>query len=100
MWTGDYSLTRQVARVDDQTEILQYITPSPSGLTDRDHCILRAWDFDPVSDTYIIASTSVSHPSASLLAGIRATELATRYIIERVDRDKTRLTFVCRVDMR
>ncbi|XP_064404560.1 stAR-related lipid transfer protein 13-like isoform X3 [Halichondria panicea] len=100
VWTGEYSLTRQVARVDDQTEILQYTTPSPSGLTDRDHCLLRTWDFDPVSDTYIIVSTSVSHPSASLLAGIRATELATRYVIERVDRDKTRLTFICRVDMK
>ncbi len=86
--------------MDDQTEILQYTTSSSPGLTDRDHCLLRCWDYDPVSEAYTIVATSVSHPSASLLAGIRATELATRYLIETLDRDRTRLSYICRVDMR
>ena len=100
VWNGDHSKSRVVAKIDDQVEILQYVSPSPPGFTNRDHCLLRSLDFDPVSETYVIVSTSVSHPSASLQAGIRATELATRYIIERLDREKTRLTFICRVDMR
>ena len=100
LWDGVCSQRRQVAKIDEQTEILQYVTPSPSGFTDRDHCLLRAWEYDPTSETHVIVSTSVSHPSASLMAGIRATELATRYTIERVDREKTRVSFICRVDMR
>ncbi len=102
VWTGEYSHTRQVARVDDQTEVLQYTTPSPSlGLTDRDHCLLRGWDYDAATEAYTIVATSVSHPSASLLAGIKATELVSQYLIETLDGgNRTRLSFICRVDMR
>lgn len=60
----------------------------------------RSWQYDATSESYVVVATSVSHPSADLLAGIRATELATRYLIEPLDRITCRLTFICRADMR
>lgn len=45
-------------------------------------------------------ATSVSHPSANLQGGIRAMQLATFYLVEPLDGDKARLSYICRADMR
>ena len=60
----------------------------------------RSWRFDPALGCYVLVATSVSHPSADLLAGIRATELASRYLIEPLDGGTSKLTYICRVDTR
>ena len=60
----------------------------------------RGWRLDPATQSYVIIATSVSHPFASLLAGVRATELAMRYLIEPLPNNCSRLTVFCRVDMR
>lgn len=62
------------------------------------HC--RSWQYDVATESYVIVSMSVSHPCASLQASIRATELATRYLIEPLSKDTSKLTFISRVDMR
>ena len=45
-------------------------------------------------------SMSVSHPSASLEGGIRAMQLANYYLVESLDKEKSRLSYLCRVDTR
>ena len=62
------------------------------------HC--RHWHYDVPTESYVFVSMSVSHPCADLQASIRATELATRYLIEPLTKDSTRLTVMSRVDMR
>ena len=63
--------------------------------------VCRHWQYDVSTESYVIVSMSVSHPCASLHASsIRATELATRYLIEPLTKDSSRLTFISRVDMR
>ena len=41
VWNGEVQKARQVASIDYQTEVYQYVTPSMPPLTDRDHCVLR-----------------------------------------------------------
>ena len=60
----------------------------------------RSWRQDPSTDSYVLVATSVSHPSADLLAGIRATELFTSYLIEVLGSETCKLTSICRVDLR
>ena len=60
----------------------------------------RSWRQDPSTDSYVLVATSVSHPSADLLAGIRATELFTSYLIEPLHSETCKLTYICRVDLR
>ena len=63
--------------------------------------VCRHWQYDVSMESYVIVSMSVSHPCASLHASsIRATELATRYLIEPLTKDSSRLTFISRVDTR
>jgi len=99
-WDGAVTQTRVVSQIDHQTEVYQYVTSSMAPLTSRDHCILRSWRHDASTDNYVLVATSVSHPSADLLAGIRATELFTSYLIEPLDTETCRLTYICRVDLR
>ena len=62
------------------------------------HC--RSWQYDASTGSYVILSTSVSDPNATLLGGIRCTELAVRYLIEPAPANTTQLTMYCRVDLR
>ncbi|XP_019850855.1 PREDICTED: rho GTPase-activating protein 7-like isoform X2 [Amphimedon queenslandica] len=100
LWDGSVLKGRRVSKLDENTEIFQYVTSSMAPLSDRDHCIMRSWRFDPSNDSYVVISTSVSHPSATLLSGVRCTELAMRYIIEPAGNKNSILTLFCRVDMR
>lgn len=60
----------------------------------------RSWQYDVSSQNYVLVATSVSHPSASLQGGIRATQLATFYLVEPLDSERSRLSYICRADMR
>lgn len=100
IWNDTMTATKLVAKIDEQTEVLQYLTPSSPPFTERDHCLLRSWQYDIGSQSYVLVATSVSHPSASLQGGIRAMQLATFYLIEPLDSDKSRLSYISRVDMR
>lgn len=64
------------------------------------HPLSRSWRLDPESGSYLLVSTSVSHASAELQAGIRATDLASHYLIEPREGENSRLTLICRVDTR
>ena len=100
IWDGVVTQSRVVSQIDQQTEVYQYVTTSLPPLTNRDHCIYRSWRQDPSTDSYVLVATSVSHPSADLLAGIRATELFTSYLVEPLDSETCKLTYICRVDLR
>lgn len=41
LWDRKMSATKVVTKINDQTEIFQYLTPSVPPLTERDHCLLR-----------------------------------------------------------
>ena len=53
-----------------------------------------------MANAYAIVATSISHPNATLMGGIRCTELALRYWIEPTPDGNSQLTFYSRVDLR
>lgn len=48
----------------------------------------------------MLVSTSVEHVDAPLIGGIRGVVLASRYLIEPCGSGKSRLTHICRIDLR
>lgn len=100
VWDSDVMQFRVVHKVDDQTEVFQYVTSALPPYTHRDHCTFRSWRYDRALDCYIVIATSVTHPSANLLAGIRSIQMASHYVIEPLGESDCRITHLCRVDMR
>jgi len=62
--------------------------------------MFRSWRTDLPKGACVLISTSIDHPRADLLGGLRAVELASRYLIEPCGTGKSRLTHISRVDIR
>ncbi len=41
LWDGKMTGCKLITKIDKQTEVFQYISPSIPPLTERDHCLLR-----------------------------------------------------------
>ena len=41
LWNGEAQNAKVVSRLDEQTEVIQYVSSSPPPLSQRDHCLLR-----------------------------------------------------------
>ncbi|KAJ8298015.1 hypothetical protein KUTeg_024546 [Tegillarca granosa] len=99
-WDEDMMNWRTIETLDNQTEIFQYVRNSMAPHPSRDYCVLRCWKTDLAKGACALISTSVEHPKAELLGGIRAVELASHYLIEPCGTGKSRITHMCRLDMR
>lgn len=82
------------------TEVYQYVQSSMAPLPTRDFCELRSWRTDLTRGACALISTSVDHPKATLLGGVRALTFASRYFIEPCGGGCTRLTHLSRADYR
>lgn len=99
IWDKTIVRSWKIASVDPQTEVFQYVTRSTPPNCDRDHCLLRAWHRDIPTGSYVVASTSVSHPLAELRAGVRAVHLASHFLLQPCT-EGTHVTVICREDWR
>ncbi|KAJ8256456.1 hypothetical protein COCON_G00186080 [Conger conger] len=86
--------------LDKQTEVYQYVLnrmpPHPS----RDFLVLRSWRTDLPRGTCALVSVSVDQEDAPLLGGVRAVVLESQYLLEPCGSGKSRLTHICRVDLK
>ena len=99
VWDKTLVSSRTVATIDTQTDVFQYVTHSTPPQCDRDHCLLRAWHRDVPTGSYVIVSSSVSHPQAELRAGVRVVHLASHYLLQPYSHG-TLVTVLCREDWR
>lgn len=60
----------------------------------------RTWRTDLPKGMCTLVSLSVEHEEAPLLGGVRAVVMDSQYLIEPCGSGKSRLTHVCRVDLR
>lgn len=99
-WDEDLLQWNTMEKLDKQTEVFQYVRNSMAPHPTRDFCVLRSWRTDLPKGTCVLISTSIEHPRADLKGGLRAVELASRYLIEPCGTGKSRLTHISRVDIR
>ncbi|XP_037506111.1 rho GTPase-activating protein 7 [Rhipicephalus sanguineus] len=101
IWDNTLIKWRHIARLDKQSEIIQYICGSMRPHAPRDFCVLRAWRTELARGSCALVELSVNHPDATvLLRGVRAVVLASRYLIEPCGAGKSRVTHISRVDFR
>ena len=127
LWDEDLLKWRTLEKLDNNTEVFQYVLNTMAPHPTRDVCEIRTWRTSLPGATAggcggsggrggstagggsgsgggvtcALASTSVQPPhGAGLLGGVPATVLASRYLIEPCGAGKSRLTHIARVDIR
>ncbi|XP_006874427.1 PREDICTED: stAR-related lipid transfer protein 13 [Chrysochloris asiatica] len=100
LWDEDFMQWKVVEALDKHTEVYQYVLHSMAPHPSRDFLVLRTWRTDLPKGTCALVSTSVEHEEAQPMGGVRAVVLDSQYLIEPCGSGKSRLTHICRVDLR
>ncbi|XP_044237693.1 stAR-related lipid transfer protein 13 isoform X10 [Ursus arctos] len=100
LWDEDFVQWKVVETLDKQTEIYQYVLNSMAPHPSRDFVVLRTWRTDLPKGMCTLVSLSVEHEEAQLMGGVRAVVMDSQYLIEPCGSGKSRLTHICRVDLK
>lgn len=100
LWDEDFVQWKVVETLDKQTEIYQYVLNSMAPHPSRDFVVLRTWKTDLPKGMCTLVSLSVEHEEAQLMGGVRAIVMNSQYLIEPCGSGKSRLTHICRIDLK
>lgn len=101
VWDSSFLKWRVLQRLDQHTEIFQYVSSALPPHPPCDYCVLRSWRTDLPKGTCVLIETSIEHPEAEpMISGLRAIILASRFLIEPCGSGKSRITHISRVDTR
>ncbi|XP_045884233.1 stAR-related lipid transfer protein 13 isoform X1 [Meles meles] len=100
LWDEDFVQWKVVETLDKQTEIYQYVLNSMAPHPSRDFVVLRTWKTDLPKGMCTLVSLSVEHEEAQLMGGVRAVVMDSQYLIEPCGSGKSRLTHICRIDLK
>ncbi|XP_031719639.1 stAR-related lipid transfer protein 13 isoform X2 [Anarrhichthys ocellatus] len=100
LWDVDLLQWKVCETLDKQTEVFQYVLnrmpPHPS----RDFVVLRTWRTDLPKGTCSLVSVSIEYEDCPPVGGVRAIVLESNYLLEPCGSGKSRLTHICRVDLK
>ncbi|XP_066092634.1 rho GTPase-activating protein 7 isoform X1 [Saccopteryx bilineata] len=99
LWDVDLLDSKVIEILDSQTEIYQYVQNSMAPHPARDYVVLRTWRTNLPKGACALLLTSVDHDRAPVV-GVRANVLLSRYLIEPCGSGKSKLTYMCRADLR
>ncbi|XP_061484405.1 stAR-related lipid transfer protein 13 isoform X1 [Rhineura floridana] len=100
LWDDDFLQWKIIETLDKQTEIYQYVLNSMAPHPPRDFLVLRTWRMDLPKGMCILVAVSVEHEEAPLMGGVRAVVMDSQYLIEPCGSGKSRLTHICRIDLK
>ncbi|XP_077340246.1 stAR-related lipid transfer protein 13 isoform X4 [Lithobates pipiens] len=100
LWDDDFLQGKIIKTVDNQTEVYQFVINSMAPHPSKDFVVFRTWRTDLAKGMCSLVAMSVEHEDAPLIGGVRAAILDTRYLIEPCGSGKSRLTHICRVDLK
>uniref|UniRef100_A0A8C8RQ67 StAR related lipid transfer domain containing 13 n=1 Tax=Pelusios castaneus TaxID=367368 RepID=A0A8C8RQ67_9SAUR len=100
LWDEDFVQWKTIEILDKQTEIYQYVLNSMAPHPSRDFVVLRTWRTDLPKGVCTLVAISVEHEEAPLMGGVRAVVMDSQYLIEPCGSGKSRLTHVCRIDLK
>ncbi|XP_068441019.1 stAR-related lipid transfer protein 13 isoform X2 [Clinocottus analis] len=100
LWDVDLLQWKVCETLDKQTEVFQYVLnrmpPHPS----RDFVVLRTWRTDLPKGACSLVSVSIEHEDCPPVGGVRAIVLESNFLLEPCGSGKSRLTHICRVDLK
>ncbi|KAJ7326723.1 hypothetical protein JRQ81_016482 [Phrynocephalus forsythii] len=99
LWDEDLLDAKVIETLDSQTDVYQYVHNCMAPHPARDYVILRTWRTNLSKGACAVVSSSVDHERAPVL-GVRVNVLMSRYLIEPAGSGKSKLTYICRIDLR
>ncbi|KAM5264809.1 rho GTPase-activating protein 7 isoform 2-T2 [Ctenodactylus gundi] len=99
LWDVDLLDSKVIEILDSQTEIYQYVQNSMAPHPARDFVVLRTWRTNLPKGACALLLTSVDHDRAPVV-GVRVNVLLSRYLMEPCGSGKSKLTYMCRADLR
>ncbi|XP_043828449.1 rho GTPase-activating protein 7 isoform X2 [Dromiciops gliroides] len=99
VWDLDLLDAKVIEVLDSQTEIYQFVRRSMVPHPARDHVVLRTWRTNLPRGACVLLLTSVDHAQAPVI-GVRVNMLLARYLVEPCGAGRSKLTYMCRSDLR
>uniref|UniRef100_UPI0037E9B1DF stAR-related lipid transfer protein 13 isoform X1 n=2 Tax=Semicossyphus pulcher TaxID=241346 RepID=UPI0037E9B1DF len=100
LWDVDLLQWKVCETLDKHTEVFQYVLnrmpPHPS----KDFVVIRSWKTDLPKGACSLVSASIEHEDCPSVGGVRAIVLESNYLLEPCGSGKSRLTHICRVDLK
>ncbi|XP_041662147.1 stAR-related lipid transfer protein 13 isoform X2 [Cheilinus undulatus] len=100
LWDVDLLQWKVCETLDKHTEVFQYVLnrmpPHPS----RDFVVIRSWRTDLPKGACSLVSVSIEHEDCPSIGGVRSIVLESNYLLEPCGSGKSRLTHICRVDLK
>ncbi|NXI38063.1 STA13 protein, partial [Galbula dea] len=100
LWDEDLLQSKVVEALDKNTEVYHYITDSMAPHPRRDCVVLRRWHTDLPRGACLLISISVEHDKLPVEGGVKAIILTSQYLIEPSAMGRSRVTHICRADLR
>ncbi|XP_013869600.1 stAR-related lipid transfer protein 13 isoform X3 [Austrofundulus limnaeus] len=100
LWDMDLLQWKVCETLGKQTEVFQYVLSRMPPHPSRDFVVLRSWRTDLPKGACSLVSVSIEHEDCSPIGGVRAIVLESNYLLEPCGSGKSRLTHICRVDLK
>ncbi|KAM4590481.1 stAR-related lipid transfer protein 13 isoform 1-T1 [Fundulus diaphanus] len=100
LWDMDLLQWKVCETLDKQTEVFQYVLSRMPPHPSRDFVVLRSWRTDLPKGACSLVSVSIEHDDCPPIGGVRAMILESNYLLEPCGSGKSRLTHICRVDLK
>ncbi|KAM7043144.1 stAR-related lipid transfer protein 8 isoform 2-T2 [Acridotheres tristis] len=100
LWDEDLLQSRVVEALDKDMEVYHYVMDSMAPHPRRDCMVLRRWRTDLPRGACLLSSLSVEHDKVPVEGGVKAIVLTSQYLIEPSAMGRSRVTHICRADLR
>ncbi|XP_074690989.1 stAR-related lipid transfer protein 8 isoform X4 [Strix aluco] len=100
LWDEDLLQSKVLEALDKNLEVYHYVTDSMAPHPRRDCVLLRRWRTDLPRGACLLAAISVEHEQLPVEGGVKAVVLTSQYLMEPSATGRSRVTHICRADLR
>uniref|UniRef100_A0A8C6SJ91 StAR-related lipid transfer protein 13 n=1 Tax=Neogobius melanostomus TaxID=47308 RepID=A0A8C6SJ91_9GOBI len=100
LWQSDLLQEKVLETLDKQTDVFQYSCRNMPPQSSSDYVVLRSWRTELCRGSCALVCASVDHEDSPRTGTVRGVVLESQYLLEPSGSGRTRLTHICRVDLR
>uniref|UniRef100_A0A672ZLN8 StAR-related lipid transfer protein 13 n=1 Tax=Sphaeramia orbicularis TaxID=375764 RepID=A0A672ZLN8_9TELE len=100
LWQTELHQEKVLETLDKQTDVYQYSCRNMVPQSSCDYVVLRSWRTDLCKGSCALVCASVEHEDSPRMGAVRGVVLESQYLLEPCGTGRTRMTHICRVDLR
>ncbi|XP_005952540.2 protein O-linked-mannose beta-1,2-N-acetylglucosaminyltransferase 1 [Haplochromis burtoni] len=100
LWETELQQEKILETLDKQTDVYLYSCSNMPPQPTCEYVVLRSWRTDLCKGSSALVSVSVDHEDSPPIGSVRGVVLESQYLLEPCGTGRTRLTHICRVDLR